>query len=108
MRNCLLAFAAAFAACSACSAGPWQGVVTRVSDGDTLWVRPVNGGKPRKLRIDGIDAPEICQTWGVKSREALSSRVLNQTVLVQGLGVFADVVVVPAEQLGSLLPRCAR
>ena len=84
MRNCLLAFAAAFAACSACSAGPWQGVVTRVSDGDTLWVRPVNGGKPRKLRIDGIDAPEICQTWGVKSREALSSRVLNQTVLVQG------------------------
>jgi len=56
--------------------------VTRVFDGDTLWVKPVGGGRYRKLRIDGIDAPEICQRGGAASRDALASRVLNQVVEV--------------------------
>lgn len=82
MKNCLVAWAAGFVVCCAHSAQPWQGVVTHVYDGDTLWVRSANGGKPRKVRIDGIDAPEICQTWGSQSRDALSNRLLNQTVLI--------------------------
>lgn len=56
--------------------------VTRVFDGDTVWVKPLQGGRYRKLRIDGIDAPEICQSGGVASREALARRVLNQVVEV--------------------------
>ena len=56
--------------------------VTRVFDGDTLWVKPVAGGRYRKLRIDGIDAPEICQGGGAASRDALAARVLNQVVEV--------------------------
>lgn len=56
--------------------------VTRVFDGDTLWVKPLEGGRYRKLRIDGIDAPEICQRGGVASRDALAARVLNQVVAV--------------------------
>lgn len=83
MKKCLVAIAAGFVVCCAHSAQPWPGVVTHVHDGDTLWVRPVNGGKPRKLRIDGIDAPEICQAWGLQSRDALMARLLNQSVLVQ-------------------------
>jgi micrococcal nuclease len=58
------------------------GKVSFVSDGDTLWVRPEQGGPPRKLRIDGIDAPEICQAGGVDSRDALAAYVLNQRVEV--------------------------
>lgn len=56
--------------------------VTSVFDGDTLWVRPADGGRSRKLRIDGIDAPEICQTGGKPAREALRQRLLKQTVWV--------------------------
>ena len=83
MKIWLPILATVFVAFSAHSGEPWPGVVTRVADGDTLWVRPANGGKPRKVRIDGIDAPEICQAWGYQSRDALAKRLLRQVVLVQ-------------------------
>jgi micrococcal nuclease len=57
--------------------------VSRVFDGDTLWVKPLAGGKYRKLRLDGVDAPEICQPGGEASRDALARRVLNQVVEVR-------------------------
>lgn len=64
---------------------PWTYAarVTRVFDGDTLWVRPLAGGRYRKLRLDGVDAPEICQTGGPAARDALASRVLHQVVTVR-------------------------
>ena len=62
--------------------GSFAGKVSFVSDGDTLWVQPDSGGPPRKLRIDGIDAPEICQTGGAASREMLAQRALHQRVSV--------------------------
>jgi micrococcal nuclease len=61
----------------------YEARVTRVFDGDTLWVKPVSGGSYRKLRIDGIDAPEICQDGGTAAREVLARRVLEQTVVVR-------------------------
>lgn len=54
--------------------------VTRVSDGDTVWVQPDAGGARLKLRLDGIDAPEICQTGGEASREALIALTLQRTL----------------------------
>ncbi|MDO9434737.1 thermonuclease family protein [Hydrogenophaga sp.] len=60
--------------------------VSRVFDGDTLWVKPLDGGRYRKLRIDGIDAPEICQVGGTASRDVLARRVLNQVVEVRVRG----------------------
>jgi micrococcal nuclease len=65
------------------AANVFAGKVTYVSDGDTLWVQPEAGGPPRKLRIDGIDAPEICQTGGEAARAVLSRRALHQKVEVQ-------------------------
>lgn len=56
--------------------------VTRVFDGDTLWVRPLTGGRYRKLRLDGMDAPEMCQDGGSAARDALASRVLDRVVTV--------------------------
>ena len=67
------------------SATAFAGVVAYVSDGDTLWVQPDAGGAARKLRIDGIDAPEICQAGGPASRDALAARALHQRVLVKVL-----------------------
>lgn len=60
-----------------------QGTVTRVSDGDTLQISTNANGKsskPIKLRIQGIDAPEICQSGGKAARDALRSRLLLQSV----------------------------
>jgi endonuclease YncB( thermonuclease family) len=64
------------------AAAAWEARVVRVSDGDTLWVRPLAGGRATKLRIDGIDAPELCQRGGRESRRALQHLVLQHTVRV--------------------------
>jgi len=56
--------------------------VTHVSDGDTLWVKPEGVATPRKLRLLGLDAPEICQSGGVAARDALTALVENVRVRV--------------------------
>jgi len=56
--------------------------VSHVTDGDTLWVQPDSGKPPRKLRIDGIDAPEICQPGGAAARAVLKQHALHQHVRV--------------------------
>ena len=71
------------AAWASATDGAYRAKVTRVFDGDTVWVRPADGGRSRKLRIDGIDAPEICQTGGRAARDALERRLRNQTVQVR-------------------------
>ncbi|WP_291008153.1 thermonuclease family protein [Hydrogenophaga sp.] len=60
----------------------YEARVTRVFDGDTVWVQPLPEGRYRKLRLDGLDAPEICQTGGEAARDALAQRVLRQVVRV--------------------------
>jgi micrococcal nuclease len=59
-----------------------SGVVTRVVDGDTVWVQTSASQPPLKVRIQGIDAPEICQPGGVQARDALKRQVLGQSVTV--------------------------
>jgi endonuclease YncB( thermonuclease family) len=56
--------------------------VTRVSDGDTVWVKPEGGAAPRKLRLQGLDAPEICQAGGVAARDALAALVSHARLRV--------------------------
>ena len=58
----------------------YSGVVTHITDGDTLWVRTSVRGEPRKVRFKGIDAPESCQTWGPQASAALAARVRFKTV----------------------------
>ena len=69
----------------ACAVIAWadtiEGTVSRVTDGDTLVLKPdAKGEKPIKLRLQGMDAPERCQPGGDESREALAARVLNKRV----------------------------
>ena len=51
-------------------------------DGDTVWVQINPSQPPLKVRIQGIDAPEICQKGGTQAQEALKNRVLGQSVTV--------------------------
>ena len=69
--------------CITMPAHAWPGVVTHVSDGDTVWVQPLQGGEAHKVRLLGIDAPEICQPWGPQSRAALHAVLQGQVVEVR-------------------------
>ncbi len=60
----------------------FTGRIERIVDGDTVWVRPDSGGRPLKLRLEGIDAPEICQAGGEASRAWLVRQVLQKSVRV--------------------------
>jgi micrococcal nuclease len=60
-----------------------DGTITRVADGDTVWMQPDDRTRaPIKVRLHGIDAPERCQPWGAQSRDALAARVLLRHVVV--------------------------
>jgi endonuclease YncB( thermonuclease family) len=64
----------------------YEASVTSVVDGDTLWVRRSRGGPGTEIRLQGIDAPEICQRWGPQAREALRKLLLSRTVSVSEVG----------------------
>ena len=86
----------------------WVGKVTHVTDGDTLWVRKAGVPEPVKLRLEGVDAPEICQAHGQASRQALADLVLNEGVVVQGrrrdsFGRLVARLSVHGDDVGSLL-----
>jgi endonuclease YncB( thermonuclease family) len=90
-----------------------QGTVSRVSDGDTLWLRPAGGGKPLKLRMKGIDAPELCQAGGPESRQALEQLALHREVQVEphgrdDHGRVLGVLRIDGEDLGARLVRDGR
>lgn len=76
----------------------WWGTVTWVVDGDTVRVRPVDGGRTVPVRLNGIDAPEICQDGGTAARDALQRRLMRQRVLVRSLA---------HDQYGRVLARLA-
>jgi len=59
-----------------------EGVVTRVSDGDTIWVTPKVGPK-EKIRMDRIDAPESKQEFGKEATDYLARRIKGKTVNVE-------------------------
>ncbi len=77
----LLALASGIAA----GAQAVEGIVRHVTDGDSLVLKPDRpGAKPIKLRLLGLDAPEICQDGGVEARDALARRVAGKRVIVVG------------------------
>jgi endonuclease YncB( thermonuclease family) len=52
-----------------------KGTVTKVIDGDTIWI---DGST--KIRFNWIDAPELKQPYGKESKEFLSQLVMNREV----------------------------
>lgn len=84
LRLLLLALALPLAAVA--QPRSYTATVVHVSDGDTVWVRPAWGGPSIPIRIQGIDAPESCQSFGPQARQALQQRLLRQSVTVQERG----------------------
>ncbi len=62
-------------------AGRLMGVVVSVADGDTVRVMDVNR-KQHRVRLYGIDTPEIDQEFGRIARNALSKLVFSKNVVV--------------------------
>ena len=64
----------------------WSAWVSWVMDGDTVMLVREGQKEPVKLRIDGIDAPEICQPGGPEARDAMIRLALRKPVKVLDLG----------------------
>jgi len=81
-----LLLAAALLAAPAVQAAQFRGVVSHVTDGDSIWVRPAADGEAVEIRLLHLDAPEGCQAFGPQAKRALSARVLHQRVTVRTRG----------------------
>lgn len=101
---------AAAAPVSAATYRAFAGSVTYVADGDTVHVLPLRGGVPVKVRIHGIDAPEICQPGGTVARDAMVQRVQGRKVVVyvrahDKFGRAVARVTQGGEDIGQMLVR---
>ena len=70
-----------------------QGMVSKVTDGDSVWLKPAGAGAI-EVRLRDIDAPESCQPWGQEARKALSDLALNKvaTLQISGRDVYGRTV----------------
>jgi endonuclease YncB( thermonuclease family) len=62
-----------------------QGLVSKVVDGDSLWLT-LPDKPPIEVRLRDIDAPESCQPWGPEARKALADLALNKVATLQVSG----------------------
>ena len=63
----------------------YQGKVIKVTDGDSINI--LYDGKPLRIRLAEIDAPERGQPFWKKSREALASYVSGKEVTVEEVDI---------------------
>ena len=59
-----------------------EGRVVGVHDGDTVTLL-ITGNQQLKIRLAQIDAPELDQAFGQKSKQSLSDLVFNKTIKVE-------------------------
>ena len=60
----------------------FEAIVTAVTDGDTVKIEYQN--KTIKVRLAGIDTPELKQEFGQESKKAQEDKVPNKTVYIDG------------------------
>ena len=58
--------------------------VIKVADGDSFTCK-MKSGKKQFIRMSGIDAPEIKQTYGQNARHALNTALLGKTVRLKNI-----------------------
>ena len=58
--------------------------VARVADGDTIEAIPTGELRPVRIRLEGIDAPELSEVFGQDSLAYLRRFLLDQTVRIDG------------------------
>ena len=79
-----------------------QGKVTRITDGDTLRVQ-LNGGVEEKVRLIGIDTPEVHGRGGL--RECFGKEASSELARLVPIGTTVRVVIdaEPRDRYGRLL-----
>ena len=102
--------AAKDAAVAATASVTWEGWVSWVIDGDTVVLIRSGQSAPVKLRIEGIDAPETCQTGGAESRDALIRLAFRKPVQVHNhghdvYGRYIGRLIVDGDDLGAEMVR---
>jgi endonuclease YncB( thermonuclease family) len=78
----------------------YEGKVIKVTDGDSINI--LYEGKPLRIRLAEIDAPERNQPFGRKSREALADIVAGAIVLIEQVDIDRWDRVVGQVYLGNL------
>ena len=78
-------FFCSFAYCFA-QAGNYHGICAHVIDGDTVDIVDENQSLHR-IRITGMDAPELSQPYGLQAKKVLKDLILNHEVLVLPMGI---------------------
>lgn len=58
----------------------FYGEVTKVHDGDSVWVKP-EGEDKYVIRLQGIDSPELAMEYGSEARDTLYDYVFGKNVL---------------------------
>lgn len=79
---CLTASVALLIGCSKGALSEISGVVTVVTDGDTIKIKRLSG-RILTVRLAAIDAPEKSQSFGLQSKAQLRQLVLNKRVSVR-------------------------
>jgi endonuclease YncB( thermonuclease family) len=64
--------------------------VVAVSDGDTLTIEPIEGGDRAKVRLHGIDAPELRQPYGEAAKTFTLEAVLFKEIDVRPMPQGTD------------------
>ena len=65
-----------------CACWAWSGQVVDVHDGDSLRVRRADTGEIVRVRIYGVDCPELAQPYGADARELTAGIVLLEKLTV--------------------------
>ena len=82
------------------SAQTYQGKVIQVTDGDSINI--LHEGKPLRIRLAEIDAPERGQPFWKKSREALADYVAGKEVTVEEVDIDRYLRIVGQVYVGDL------
>lgn len=73
--------------------------VVRIADGDTLEAIPVGESRPIRIRLQGVDAPEIGEVFSREAMALVRSLLFDQRVRVEGHGI---------DRYGRLISRMIR
>jgi endonuclease YncB( thermonuclease family) len=84
-RSILLVLAASLLVAAAPRTVILRGSVVGITDGDTCTL--LVGATQYKIRLEGIDAPEMDQPFGKQSKRFVSKLIFGKTVDVKDLGL---------------------
>ena len=63
-----------------------DGKIIKIIDGDTVYFQAYGNNDYKKLRLVGIDAPEMKQSFGYKSKQCLANLINNNSVQIISFG----------------------